>query len=86
MDDIDTGASTDAADGEQTLAPQTDQPTAQAEPDAGPTLEGKINAAVQAWFSQHIHGSAVSRATEAYNHLHASLDDLKAAIVQAVKE
>lgn len=41
-------------------------------------LKSKIDAAVDAWVNSEIHGSPVSRSTEAYNHLHRSLDALKA--------
>lgn len=41
------------------------------------TLQAKIGAAVDGWFNSEIHGSPVSRSTEAYNHLHRSLASLK---------
>lgn len=44
-------------------------------------VESKINAAVDGWFRENIHGSAVSRNTEAYNHLHQALGALKARLV-----
>lgn len=40
-------------------------------------LKAKIGAAVDGWFTGDIHGSPVSRSTEAYNHLHRSLASLK---------
>jgi len=72
MDDFETGAA----------EPQTETTA-----DAAPlTIEEKVHEAVHGWLYEHIHGSAVSQATEAYNHLHGKLGELEAKIVQAVKE
>jgi hypothetical protein len=51
----------------------------------GPTLQDKENRLhdiVQGWLSSNIHGSPVSRSTEAYNHLVAALPALRALIMK----
>jgi hypothetical protein len=37
----------------------------------------EVDRAVMGWFYEHIHGSAVGRDTEGFNHLYASLGPLK---------
>jgi len=57
-----------------------------AETTAAPTTADKISDAVNAWVSEHIHGSPVAQTTAAYNHLTSSLDALKAKLLQAIEE
>lgn len=49
-------------------------------------LEGshalKHDAIIEKWFEETMHNSAVSRNTEIYNHVRASVDDLKARIAK----
>jgi len=41
-----------------------------------------VDAAVEAWLSESIRNSPLSRSTEAWNHLVTSLDDLKQRILK----
>ena len=47
-------------------------------------LSATIRGVIDGWFYTHIHGSAVSRSTEAVNHLRKSLEPLAAALVAAL--
>jgi hypothetical protein len=46
----------------------------------------KVNEAVDRWFFSHIHGSVVGHSTEAYNHVRASLGELKADLAALCKK
>lgn len=49
------------------------------------TLQAKIGAAVDNWFNSEIHGSPVSRNTEAYNHPRRALDVLAEAPIRRAR-
>ena len=57
---------------------QTAMPTSQ--------LRTDIEAAIDAWFIEHIRNSPLAQATHAYNHLVDKIGALKAGIVAAVKK
>jgi hypothetical protein len=90
MDDIDTETGERSAEGQAApddqIANNYVLTSAGAETQTSLSLDEKVDFAIHDWFVQHIHGSAVSRAGEALNHLTNSLDALKAKIVQAIKE
>jgi hypothetical protein len=49
-------------------------------------LHADIQAAIDAWFVEHIRNSPLAQATHAYNHLVDKIGALKAGIVAAVKK
>jgi hypothetical protein len=44
----------------------------------------RIEHAIATWLAEHIHNSPVSRATEAFHHLLAALEHLKARLLKEV--
>jgi len=49
-------------------------------------VEQRVSKVIDAWWTDNIHGSDVARSTEAYNHLHRSLADLKSRLVSEFQE
>lgn len=85
-DTLEAGAESDlvAADaaangGDEAASQDLDEPALEIDPRTE-ILEAVFNT----WINERVHGTPLSQATEAYNHLQGALPDLKLAILKAL--